>query len=292
MKNFKGKAIYNPSGKAGEYSYWACNFYVGCSNACEYCYCRKGILATNMGQDKPRLKKCFRDETHALEVFEKELKQNLAELQNHGLFFSFTTDPMLCEKGEYELWDYRQYAPLTSQYNTVALTWTASTIAVRNNVPIKILTKNTNWVDRLLSYPAMSDKHKSMYAFGFTLTGHDELEPNASTNKERINAMWALYSGGFKTWASIEPIVDFESSYFMIQSVVDCAKLLKVGLMSGKKYSSEDCRDFIEKIFRYFDHWEWDTKIYFKDGLLTQAGINREDLPGYCVTRDYNMFEV
>ena len=24
-KNFKGKAIYNPSGKAGEYSYWACN---------------------------------------------------------------------------------------------------------------------------------------------------------------------------------------------------------------------------------------------------------------------------
>jgi hypothetical protein len=26
MKTFNGKAIYNPSGKAGEYSYWACNF--------------------------------------------------------------------------------------------------------------------------------------------------------------------------------------------------------------------------------------------------------------------------
>lgn len=59
MKNFKGKAIYNPSGKAGEYSYWACNFYVGCSNGCTYCYCKKGILAGAMGQDKPQLKKCF-----------------------------------------------------------------------------------------------------------------------------------------------------------------------------------------------------------------------------------------
>ncbi|KAA6320448.1 hypothetical protein EZS27_029784 [termite gut metagenome] len=37
-KPFNGKAIYNPSGKAGEYSYWACNFYNGCSNGCTYCY--------------------------------------------------------------------------------------------------------------------------------------------------------------------------------------------------------------------------------------------------------------
>lgn len=47
--NFNGKAIYNPSGKAGEYSYWACNFYVGCSNMCEYCYCKKGFSAMLWG---------------------------------------------------------------------------------------------------------------------------------------------------------------------------------------------------------------------------------------------------
>ena len=35
---FNGKAIYNPKGKAGEYAPWACNFYTGCSNDCEYCY--------------------------------------------------------------------------------------------------------------------------------------------------------------------------------------------------------------------------------------------------------------
>jgi len=48
-KQFKGKAIYNPSGKAGEYSYWACNFYKGCSNGCTYCYLKKGVLALAFG---------------------------------------------------------------------------------------------------------------------------------------------------------------------------------------------------------------------------------------------------
>lgn len=86
MKQFNGKAIYNPSGKAGEYAEWACNFYVGCSNGCEYCYCKKGILKAVMGQDKPQLKKCFKSENHALEVFESEVSFNIVELQKHGVF--------------------------------------------------------------------------------------------------------------------------------------------------------------------------------------------------------------
>ena len=77
MKRINGKAIYSPKGKAGEYAEYACNFYVGCSNGCEYCYCKKGILAATMGGNSPTLKKCFKDEYHALEVFEKELKTNI-----------------------------------------------------------------------------------------------------------------------------------------------------------------------------------------------------------------------
>lgn len=30
-------AIYQPKGKAGEYAKYAVNFYVGCSNDCDYC---------------------------------------------------------------------------------------------------------------------------------------------------------------------------------------------------------------------------------------------------------------
>ncbi|MCL2434964.1 MAG: hypothetical protein FWD09_02345 [Lentimicrobiaceae bacterium] len=68
MKKFKGKAIYNPSGKAGEYSYWACNFYTGCSNGCQYCYCKRGVMA-HTWSDTPKLKACFKNKAHALEVF-------------------------------------------------------------------------------------------------------------------------------------------------------------------------------------------------------------------------------
>ena len=43
------------------------------------------------------MKKCFKNEEHALTIFCKEAYQNKEALQKHGLFFSFTTDPMLPE---------------------------------------------------------------------------------------------------------------------------------------------------------------------------------------------------
>lgn len=79
-KQFNGKAIYNPSGKAGEYSYWACNFYVGCSNMCEYCYCKKGILSNVVGQNKAQLKQCFKDETDALLCVKDGMNFTIADI--------------------------------------------------------------------------------------------------------------------------------------------------------------------------------------------------------------------
>ena len=57
MKEFNGLVIYNPSGRAGEYSYWAANFYVGCSNGCTYCYLKKGRGKKVLGGDTAELKK-------------------------------------------------------------------------------------------------------------------------------------------------------------------------------------------------------------------------------------------
>jgi DNA repair photolyase len=267
-KTFKGKAIYQPSGKAAEYSAWACNFYKGCSNGCTYCYLKKGREAKVLGGDKPVLKSCFEHETDALDVFSKELTKNLDALQKHGLFFSFTTDPMLPQ--------------------TIDLTWDAVGIAIYKKVPVKILTKSTQWVDGWLADIKNFDggiENPELYAFGFTLTGHDELEPGASTNAERIKAMRKLHDAGFKTWASIEPIIDFESSYRMILESLDCCDLYKIGLESGKKYSKSDLLYFID-----FIACELVVPVYFKDSLLKQAGTSRSELPSNCVTRDYNIF--
>lgn len=270
---FKGKAIYNPSGKAGEYSYWACNFYVGCSNDCSYCYCKKGVLGSAMGGTTPTLKKCFKDEKHALQVFEKELLQNLEDLQKHGIFFTFTSDPMLEE--------------------TIALNWEAAVMAIENNVPVKFLTKSVGgWVNDLTT---IHDSWKKYIAIGLTLTGHDELEPCASTNAERIESMKILHEGGYKTFASIEPIIDFESSKEMIRKTAGYCDLYKIGLESGKQYDKDELLSFIEYCNSFYTTEArtgfYKHTNYFKDSLLKLAGIERSGLPDNCVTRDYNLFK-
>lgn len=265
-KPFKGKAIYNPSGKAGEYSQWACNLYTGCSNDCIYCYCKRGAISS-VWSIAPKLKRCFRDEKHAVEVFEKELKKNITELREHGLFFSFITDPLL---------------PACKD-----LTWEAVMMAMENDVPVKILTKVAGiWVDQLIEN--MHPSWKNLIAIGFTLTGHDELEPNASSNQERIDAMKRLHAAGFITWASIEPIVDIQSSSDMIFRTLGFCDLYKIGLMSGKKYDKDTLQDFIVQICYHVGD---KAKIYFKDSLLEQSHVERKELTKTCVDRDYNLFK-
>ena len=279
---FKGKAIYNPSGKAGEYSYWACNFYIGCSNGCRYCYLKKGIGKAVLGGDTPVLKKCFRDEAEALEIFEKELKQNLPELQEHGLFFSFTTDPMLPE--------------------TMDLTIQACNVCVSNKVPVKILTK----IDFIQEYRKVGynqfafpflikPEFRYLIAFGFTLTGCDEMEPGASPNEDRIEAMKKLHEAGFRTFASIEPVIDLDDSFKMICRSMEFCDLFKIGLESGKAYPRRELIEFIEAVYSLNHTYPYPDgihlKVYFKDGLLKQAGVSRENFPVNCVGRDYNIFQ-
>ena len=150
-KRLNRKAIYSPKGKAGEYAKYACNFYVGCSNDCDYCYCKRGVLGHSMGKPQATLKKCFKNVTHAMDVFQKELEANLAELQKHGLFFTFSSDPMIDE--------------------CIGLTILAIDYAKLNNVPCKILTKRGDFIQRLPMvwlYPNQNSLSRKYIAFGFS----------------------------------------------------------------------------------------------------------------------------
>jgi len=267
-KPFKGKAIYNPSGKAGEYSYWACNFYTGCENDCEYCFCKKGFLK-RIWTPYAKLKECFKDEAHAYEVFVKEIDKNLTELQNHGLLFTFTSDPMLD--------------------STVNLFASCLDYAIRQRVPVKFLTKNAdNPIHIFLNDDPRSKffrTKRDLIAIGFTLTGHDKREPRASKNVERIETMKKLHEAGFKTFASIEPIIDVETSLQMIKETIGYCDLYKVGLESGKKYAWQELRGMMLVCYML------PSKFYFKDSFLSQSGMQRENLSNNCVDRDYNIFK-
>lgn len=273
-KPFKGKAIYTPQGKAGEYAAWACNFYTGCSNNCSYCYLKKGVLS-HCWSDVPQLKKCFRDKEHALAVFRNEMFNNLEELKKHGLFFSFTTDPML--------------------QGTIGLTVDALDLCVLNGIPVKILTKRTDWLegfrrgDDYIPFPFLiRSKLKPLIAFGLTLTGHDELEHSASTNAERIAAMKTLHEAGFKTFASIEPIIDFESSLDMIKQSVSFCDLFKIGLMSGSKVDEGKLRLFIVYV-KHLLYFNPPAKVYWKESIAKVVGSSILG-SGFSVGRDYNLF--
>lgn len=217
----KGKAIYKPKGKAGEYAQWACNFHTGCSNGCLYCYLKKGIGKAVLGGDKPMLKKCFKDDKNALEVFERELKANMPELQMNGLFFTFTSDPCLPD--------------------TFCLNITAAQMAICKGISVTFLTKNSDTILRWLHYSSLycteieMARWRTFFSVGFTLTGHDDMELKSSSNVERIRAMAILHDAGFKTWASIEPIIDFHSSLRMIRETMGFCDLYAIGLLSGTK---------------------------------------------------------
>lgn len=264
---FNGKAIYNPKGKAGEYAPWACNFYTGCSNDCEYCYCKRGFLS-HVWDDVPHLKKCFKDERKALEIFEKELVANLEALKATSLFFTFSSDPFL--------------PGVKSTY------WAAAACALSHGVRVQFLTKRADFVnDHFLIRNAIWKTH---LAFGFTLTGCDGKEPGASTNQERIDAMRILHERGFKTFASIEPIVDFDSSLRMIKETIGFCDLYKIGLMSGVKndyYDDEDVRGFIWRLAEYY--CDYRNKIYIKQSIRDRIGENSV-IDAISVSSDYDIF--
>lgn len=268
-KGYHGKAIYNPSGKAGEYSYWAANFYNGCSARCEYCYNRHGRSAKVVGCDVPTLKKSLIDKDTAMKIFQTELFWNAKAIRPHGLFFNFVSDPCLPE--------------------TYLLNRFAWYICNQLDIPVKILTKQAWWVEDIISYFTKNwILDKDIFQFGFTLTGHDELEPGAATNKERIEAMKKLHDAGFKTWASIEPIIDIDSSYEMIIKSIEFCQFYKIGLQSGKKYSFNKLHGFLSHCITMICY-AYERKVYFKDSLLKQLDISRESLPKNCVTRDFNL---
>ena len=242
VNDIHGKAIYQPKGKAAEYSPWASNIYNGCSNRCLYCIHNHGITSHVLGGDTVRLKKSLIDENTAYQIFSVELaKWKNRIIADGGLHFTFVSDPCLPE--------------------TIDLTWRCINLALSQDVPVQVLTKRADWLGHPAVQQALAYKH--LIRVGFSLTGCDDLEPGASPNLDRIRAMRVLHNAGITTWASIEPIIDPEKSFEMVQQSLDCCNHYKVGVMSGKKdYTPQMIRDFVEAVVALNPR-----SVYWKESL-------------------------
>ena len=249
------KAIYQPSGRAQEYSYWAVNFYNGCSADCSYCYCKRGVLSS-VWSTTPTLKKSLEDELTALSIFRREVDKNLNKLRIHGLFFNFTSDPFLKE--------------------TIDLNLQAMDYCFVMDIPVKALTKQTWWIDEYTLPKNVT--------IGYTLTGIDEMEKGAATTIERIAALKHFHDLGYKTWVSMEPVINIDksSSCLIASQFVDH---YKIGPLAGKKFELSE----VDRFFNYVHNMMWgsNTTVYWKEGFIEKMGLIRESLPGNCVSRDY-----
>lgn len=266
----KGKCLYTPKGAAREYAPLACNFYRGCPHKCLYCYNRKGLTAPVLGIDHAVLKDKFAKpgrrakkyralsgEDYAITVFRQDVEKYLPDVRTAGIFFSFTTDPMVKE--------------------TMALTVCAMLYAVSKGIPVRILTKNADFsaVDKTV-FKSLPKKQRRLVYMGFTLTGRDDQEPHASPNSERIAMLRQFHEWGYHTFASIEPVVDFKSSYRMVVETAGCCDLYMIGLMNHAKdyYKSCDNNGFqLEEMIRsiFLLQQLHGFKVYYKDSVIKNA---------------------
>ena len=275
-KTLNGKVIYSPKGAAKEYGRGGCNFYTGCPHDCQYCYLKRGLLSHSMGTTKVALKKCFQDEWHALEVFYKELLRDLEYLKQTGIFFSFSTDPLIEQ--------------------TRTLTLLAAKFAVMQGVPVKILTKAADYREWITILGHLNKEHRRMIAFGFTLTGCDDMEPGAPSNAKRIRAMEELHFCGFRTFASIEPVINPRKSFEMIESSAHVCDLYLIGLLSGVKADYYDVEDIVRLFLLVKEMCEWsihDIKVYWKESVrnyFRKHGWQIGDDSNF-VEAEYDMFK-
>lgn len=297
-KILNGKCLYTPNGAAREYAAVGCNFYRGCPFQCKYCYNRKGITANVMGVDHAVLEKKFSDmkyrpkkyqalsgKGYAYQRFTFEVDKNVEYLRNTGIFFSFSTDP-LCQ-------------------DCIVLTWRAAQYAIGRDIPVKILTKNAGFTAfQMMIFDRVPQEKRHLIAFGFTLTGRDEWEPYASPNIERIRMMQIFKKMGFHTFASIEPIVDFNSSLEMISKTIRFCDQYLVGLMSKRgtelpPYDSSECASFVfdadSEVSRLNEtakvpvriYWKNSVRKLMKDNAFAMVIINNSPV---SVSRDWSLF--
>lgn len=217
MENINGKAIYTTKGAAREYGRVGCNFYTGCPHMCKYCYLKRGVTGPTLGGAEVRLKKCFKDEADAISVFCKEVKKHIDTLEDTGVFFSFTTDPL--------------------HDATRDLTFSALGVLCDLGLSAKVLTKSAGWGARKRERMMLEDmaSRGDDVQFGWTLTGCDDMEPYASRHVDRFYEMRRVKEMGLSTFASIEPVIDWDSARMAVECSLKYCDHYKIGLRSGVK---------------------------------------------------------
>jgi|WetSurMetagenome_2_1015567.scaffolds.fasta_scaffold91366_3 DNA repair photolyase len=205
--------IYEPAGKAREYSELAANLYTGCSHACIYCYCPSIMRRTLKDwSDSPHAR------TNILDQFERDAKKATPEMKEKELLLSFMSD---CYQNSESAFLTRRILLICEKYNfkKVNILTKAGFRAVKD---FDILQRNKGW------------------KFGSTIIFRNEelrehWEPGAPSIQSRYEAIKIAKEKGIYTWISIEPVVDIEEAMKVISDMYNYCDFFKVGKLNHMK---------------------------------------------------------
>lgn len=225
--------IYEPKGKAREYSPLALNVYTqGCDHQCTYCYCAS---IGRWGQDaKPR-------DLGGLEID--------AQSASRQVLLSFMSDPY-CAANDIHRHTAKALGMLRRYECSVAILTKGGRRCLRD---IDIF---TGWPDRRIKV-------------GATLTFHNaekskQYEPGAALPSNRIATLRFLKECGVQTWASIEPVIEHDESMAIIKESLPWVDAYKVGKLNHRK-SDVDWSAFVVEAVETIRAAS--RKLYVKDDL-------------------------
>ena len=290
----KGALIYQPQGAAGEYAKWAINLYHGCSNGCTYCYNRRGVLSHVFG-DKPELAApIVKSRDRQINYFLRRKKLTAHDpipdgvienctnvairsliytdirriglfrlMEDGGVFMSFTCDP------------------LDTDDNVQNYTFAAAKKLLGYGIPVTLLTKNVAWLKEdswkifLEEYPKLicCQNHHALLTIGFTITGKDELEPNAPSTEKRIEALRKLHDEyKIKTFVSLEPITNIHTASEVIKKTYKITDEIRIGAQSPIKKNRYHVMEFISFVVAVRSMANnLDCHVMVKDSMYKQA---------------------
>lgn len=204
--------IYEPTGKAREYSPLAVNLYSGCGHKCKYCY-----VPNILRVDRNNFDSTISERNNVISQLAKEAKQ--IRNSEKQVMMSFTTDP---------------YNPFNDKQK---LTRKALNIFLDNLIPVAILSKaGKRILQDLDTFKLFGEQIK----VGASLTYYDEedslrVESGAAIPKERIETLMILHQNNIKTWASFEPIVDLSQTYKLVCDSIDFVDEYQFGKLANDK---------------------------------------------------------
>jgi DNA repair photolyase len=237
--------IYEPTGRAGEYSELALNLYTGCPNGCKYCYV-------------PDVLHMPAEEFHKKAVPRLELKdieESASKFygDTRSILLNFTCDPYPKAGG--------------NQFTRDAIT-----ILKSRGLRVNVLTKNGIAAGRDFDLLVPGQDRFSTTLTCILSTDSTEWEPKADLPGERIMALRAAHQMGIETWVSLEPVLNPEWSIKLMEMTRGFVDHYKVGKLNYHALGNQiNWKTFGWKIKNRMD--ELGVKYYLKKDLIQEMGI-------------------